>query len=423
MSPNPPIPTPDDPVARATDALRRSPVPDGPPAETIARTLAALRAAAGEPGTNSRPRRRIMFTTLKAAAAVLVAAAVASYFAGFPPRAATAEFVEAARKLRDAQTLSLVHTQTQTIAGQPVPTKARILYKTPGLIRTEPEPAGVAASIFDSMHNKFLFLNLADKSAMLLEEQGGGPAPKRDGAAMMIEDMRRLAGKDNEPVGEKVIGDVRARGFRVKENGGEMTVWVDPQKKLPVLIEFSGRTGTLDYKGTFSDIRLDVELDDALFRLEPPAGYALRKANARIHMSFEEAVARWLRNYTTASGGRFPARLDDFDDYLKVVSAAAIKKAVAEGAKTKEAKEEAKTKEAKIVLDPAIFQDAIAGAQLAGYCQKFKDRYGYKADGVKLGDARAIIFWYKPEGQEKYKAVYGDLHIGEVTTEELPVKP
>ncbi len=410
MSPNPPIPTPDDPIARATDALRRTPVPDGPPPETIARTLAALRTAAEEPGPIPRPRRRLMFTMLKTAATVLAAAAGVWYFAGSPPRSATAEFIEAARKLQAARTLSLLH--TQTIAGLPETMKGRILYKIPGLMRTEPEPAGAAVSIFDSIHNKILILNPADKSAMLLEEQAGSPAPKRDGAAMMIEDIRRLAGKDNEPVGEKVIGDVRARGFRVKEQGQDMTIWVDPQKKLPVLIEFSGRAGNLDYHGTFSDIRLDVELDDALFRLEPPAGYTLRKANARINMTFEEAVARWLRNYTKASGGRFPAKLDDFDGYLKVVSAA-TKKATAK---------EAKTKEAKLILDPAIFEDSLAGAFLAAFCQKYKDHYGYKPDGVKFGDAKTMVFWYQPEGQAKYKAVYGDLHVGEVTAEELPRK-
>ena len=96
-----------------------------------------------------------------------------------------------------------------------------------------------------------------------------------------------------------------------------------------------------------------------------------------------------LRNYAEASGGRFPARLDDFDDYVKVVSAATKKKAQAK---------EAKTKEAKIILDPAVFEDGLAGAILAGFCQKYKDQYGYKPDGVKLGDARTIIFWYKPEG-------------------------
>jgi outer membrane lipoprotein-sorting protein len=378
-----------------------------------------------------------MFAMLKMAAAVLAAAAGAWYFAGYPPTRATAEFVEAARKLRDAQTLSLLH--TQTVAGQPGPIKARILYKTPGLIRTEPEPAGVAVSIIDTIQNKILILSPADKSAMLLEEQGGGPAPKRDAAAMVIEGMRQLAGKDNEPAGEKVIGDIRARGFRVKEQGQDMTVWVDPQRKLPVLIEFSGRAGNLDYSGTFSDIRLDAELDDALFRLEPAAGYTLRKADTRFRMTFEEAVAHWLRNYAKVAGGRFPAKLGDFDDYLKVVYAASKKVMVMEGktnsslppvivrvlpskeAQTKEAQtKEAQTKEAQSILDPVLFQDSLAGSFLAVYCQKYKDHFGYKPDGVKLGDTKAIIFWYKPEGQDKYKAVYGDLHIGEVTEAELP---
>ena len=413
MSTSDSIPPPDDPVARATDALRRVPVPDGPPPETIARTLAALREAAEEPVVIPRTRRRIMFTILKMAGAVLAAAAGVTYFAVFPPAAAKSEFVEAATKLRDAQTLSLRHTQTLTLAGKTETMTARLLYKVPGLMRSEPEPAGSPFSIMDSIHNKILILNPADKSAMLMEEQGGGPAPKRDGAAMMIEDMRRLAGKDNEPVGEKVIGDVRARGFRVKEQGQDMTVWVDPQKKLPVLIEFKGRTGNIDFSGTFSDIRLDPELDDALFRLDPPAGYTLRKANVKLNMTFEEAVVRWLRNYTRASGGRFPAKLDDFDDYVKVVSAEAKKKAQAK---------EAKAKEAKVVLDPEAMQDGLAGAFLAVSIQKYKDQYGYKPDGVKLGDAKAILFWYKPEGQAKYKAVYGDLHVGEVTAEELPQK-
>ena len=187
-----------------------------------------------------------MFTILKTAAAVLAAAASVAYFAVFPPAAARSEFTEVARKLRDAQTLSLRHTQTMTIAGKPETMTGRLLYKVPGLMRTEPEPAAAGVSILDSIHNKILILNPTDKSAMLLEEPpapAGAPAPKRDGAAMVIEDLRRLAGKNNEPVGEKEIGGVRARGFRVKEQGQDMTVWVDPQKQLPVLIEFAGLRG------------------------------------------------------------------------------------------------------------------------------------------------------------------------------------
>jgi outer membrane lipoprotein-sorting protein len=410
MSTSAPLPPSDDPVARATDALRRAPVPDGPPPETIARTLAALRAADAGSEVVPRTRRRLMLTMLKMAGAVLAAAAGVSYFAGFPPPSATAEFVATARKLQDARTMSF--RQTMTIAGQSEPMTGRILYKVPGLVRIEFDPAGTAVSVLDLSHGKVLVFNPADKSAVLMDEppaKGGGPARRRDPAASMIEDMRQLAQKNGEPAGEKVIGDVRARGFRVKEHGQEMTVWVDPQKKLPVLIECTGRTGNLDFRGTFADIQLDPELDDALFRLDPPAGYTLRKVNAKLMMTPEEAVARFLRTYADAAGGRFPARLDDFDDYRKVVSASTKKKV--------------QTKEAKSILDPEGFEIAAAGAHLAVFCQQMKDHYGYKTDGVKLGDAKTIIFWYQPVGQTRYKAVYGDLHIGDVAAEELPVKP
>jgi outer membrane lipoprotein-sorting protein len=351
-----------------------------------------------------------MFAMIKAAV-VLAGAAGVAYFTAFPTAPASAEFVEAARKLQAAQTLSF--RMSTTIAGQPEPMNARMFYKVPGLCRTEPDPAGSPVSVLDFTRGKSLILNPADKSAMVLEEppaQAARPAQRRDGAAMMIEDMRRLAQKDGEPVGERVIGDVRARGFRVKEQGQDITVWVDPQKKLPILIEFTGTAGNLEFRGTYSDIQLDPPLDDALFRLDPPAGYAVRRVDTRLQMTFEEAVARHLRTYADASGGRFPARLDDFAEMQKL---AVQKKAQAK---------ETKAKETKGILNPEAFQAALAGAHVAAYCMKFKDQYGYKADGVKLGDARTIIFWYKPEGQEKYKVVYGDLHIGEVAASELPLR-
>ena len=412
MSTSPPVPPPDDPVARATDALRRAPVPDGPPPETIARTLAALRAAAEDPGPVTRPRRPLMFAILKTAAAILVAGAGVSYFAALPPAPATAEFVEAARKLEAAQTLSF--RQAMTVPGLPAPLNARVLYKVPGLVRNEFEMEGAGVSVVDMIHGKAMSLTPADKSAMLADvpkAKGDDPNRPRDPSAAMIEYMRQLAGKNGEPAGEKVIGDVRARGFRVKEHGMDMTVWVDPQKKLPVLIEFAGRFGNVEMRGTMSDIRLDPELDDALFRLEPPAGYAVRKISAKLDMTIEEAVARYLRTFTEASGGRFPGRLDDFADMLKVMSTR--KKAQANEPKAKGAQD---TRE----LEKQAMELATAVAQVMGFCQQKKGQYTYKPDGVKLGDARAPIFWYRPEGQEKFKAVYGDLHTGEATAADLP---
>jgi outer membrane lipoprotein-sorting protein len=354
-----------------------------------------------------------MFAMFKAAAALAAAAGV-SYFVAFPPAPATAEFVEVARKLQDARTLSL--RQTATIPGLPVPINVRVLYNVPGQVRNEFEKADQGVSIMDMIRGKALVLNPVDKSAILSDlptTKGDDPNRPRDPSAAMIEYMRQLAQKNGQPAGEKVVGEVRARGFRVKEHGMDMTVWVDPQKKLPILVEYSARFGNLDTRGTLSDIRLDPELDDALFRLEPPAGYAIRRIDAKLKMTIEEAVAHYLRTFTEASGGRFPARLDDTADLFKVMSAR--KKARENEPKPKDAQEIKK-------LETQAMELAASVAQVMAFCQQKKDQYGYKAEGVKLGDARTILFWHKTEGQDKYKVVYGDLHTGEATAEELPKK-
>ena len=401
MSLTPPAPSPeDDPIDRAADAIRRTPVPEGPSAPLTARTWAALRAAADQPDIVPFRRRNLMITVLKIAGAVLASAGGLLYFAGFPPASATAEFTEVARKLQDAHTLSF--RSTLRIAGQGDPDTARVFYKVPGLIRTEPEPAGGPTAVMDAIRGKTLILDPAQKSALVLE--GRPPQErgiKRDLAASMIDDMRRLGEKNGAPAGEKVIGEVRARGYRVQEQGQDVTVWVDPQKRLPLLIEIVGRLGTTEFRAAMADIQLDPKLDDALFSLEPPAGYALRKAGAHLFMTTEEAVVRVLRTYAAATEGTFPPSLDDL---------AAFRKAFAK-------------KKAKSALEPEVFELAAAMARVGAFSYDPKSRFGDKADGVKLGDAQKIIYGYQPEGETKYRAVYGDLHVGDVSADQLPEKP
>jgi hypothetical protein len=62
-------------------------------------------------------------------------------------------------------------------------------------------------------------------------------------------------------------------------------------------------------------------------------------------------------------------------------------------------------------------------ARVAAFTHDPKSRFGYKADGVKLGDVNKIVFWHQPEGAAKYRAVYGDLHVGDVSADQLPEKP
>src|SRR5581483_8152083 len=104
MTDIPPFSAPDDPLERAAEALRRASVPEGPRDETIARTLAVLRAA--QANTTPFYRRKLMRYALRIAAVVVVAAGIAAFYAGILPLRAPLAFAEVAAKLRDAHTIT-----------------------------------------------------------------------------------------------------------------------------------------------------------------------------------------------------------------------------------------------------------------------------------------------------------------------------
>ena len=124
----------DDALDHAAAALRRTKVPDGPPQETVSRTLAALNAKTDSRGTLFL-RRITMATTLKIAAAVLVAAGGLLYFTFGRTAKATTAFAEVAQKLRNAHTLS--YRTTLEAAELKAPLKGRYLFKEPNLMRSD----------------------------------------------------------------------------------------------------------------------------------------------------------------------------------------------------------------------------------------------------------------------------------------------
>jgi outer membrane lipoprotein-sorting protein len=402
MSFNPIPELPDDPLARAEAAIRRIPVPEGPTDETKARTLAALGAAAGAPESFPFPRRRTMLSAIKIAAAAL-AAGIGLLCFTLGPSVETAAFAEAAQKLHDARTLT--YRMTVQIPGQKGPMKLRYFISEPGLFRSDSEPPGGPSTIIDVPHERTLILNAATKSALLLEgkmveaEQGH----PRDPALAMVEGLRALAGMHGEPVGKKPIDAVEAHGFRVKQPGQELTVWVDPKSRLPVQVEVMTKFSDVDVHGTISNIELDRKLDDALFRTDPPEGYTLQKMPAQARFGKpEDVVIRLLRSYAEKSGGAFPTKLDDFEAYGKVLDG---------------------EKQTPGLPGPKMIQLVQDTVRLGLFLRQVEGRFGYNAEGVKLGDAGKILFWYQRKGTAKYRAVFGDLHATDVTAEQLPEKP
>jgi outer membrane lipoprotein-sorting protein len=376
-------------------------VPEGPSAETRARTLAALRAAAAQPDAIPLLRRTTMLTALKIAAAVLLTAGGLFYVTLAPQAEAMVAFTVVAEKLRDAHTLSFL--QTTQVPGRKQPMVIRYLYKEPGLIRSE-SPGGGPVTIFDTLRNKLLILDQSKKSALLMEGAAPkGPNAPKDIVADMVAGMRTLGEKKGEPAGRERIGGVEAQGFRVVEGGSTLVVWADPKTKLPLRIDVTTQLQGKEVRGTLTDLALDPPLDDNLFRLEAPDGYTTQKAKVGLLLpSPEEVVTRLLRAYSEKFDGAFPPKLDDPAAYAKLFSP--------------------KTPGQDPALDPEFMELTMSLTRVLLLPRELKG-YGYKADGVKRGDADKIIFWYRPEGAEKYRVLYGDLHVGDVAADQLPEKP
>jgi len=345
-----------------------------------------------------------MFAAIKIAAAVLVTAGGLFYFAVVPSAEATVKFAEVAQKLRDAHTLA--YRTTTESPDLKTPMKMRALFKEPSLFRTEAD--GGIVAIVDGSQGKQLILDPAGKTALLLE--GKAPkAPSGPAAAVgLIENLRHLTEGDAKPVGDKVIGGVRARGFLVKKLGMEMTIWVDPGTRLPVRMESSNRIQGKEIRVTLTDFQIDPEVDPALFRMEPPAGYAVQKAESNMlemdektFLNPEKAAAAILRIFAEKTGGTFPKRLDDLSEFDKVLPMKVLGK----------------------LPDAETLRVVQSMTRFLMATQPLKGGFGYRSDGVKLGDAGKILFWYRPEGAATYRAIYGDLHEADVTADRLPEKP
>jgi outer membrane lipoprotein-sorting protein len=381
----------DDVLARAEKALRKTRVPDGPAAEVVAQALAALHAASGR-RPPVLPWRGAARWAVRSAAAAIVVVGLLNIAVAWLSRPASA-YAAAARKLHDAR--ALAYRTTSQFAGQPAST-ARVLVKAPALIRTEAEPDG-PVTIFDAARNRTLVLDSKSRTALLME----GPAPA-DGAsadlvAKEVDGLRELAEARTEPVGRRRIGAVDAEGFRVFQRGQELTVWVDPRAKVLLRIDLKVRVNDIEMTGYLADFQINPQLDDALFRFEAPAGYALTTGQ-NAGMSDDEALADLLRTYAEHADGAFPSRLDDWEAYAKRIP----------------------RDEQNIATNPRVIRFVQTVTRVQAFLMTRKGEYGYRPERVKLGDADKILLWYRRNGSPGYRAIYGDLHAADVTALQVP---
>ena len=346
------------------------------------------------------------------AAALGIAVVVVALLVGLNPwaRGPGQAFATVVEQFRNARTM----TYTMIIEMEDLLTlRMEVAYKEPGYIRqTTRLPFGSSISIFDTTQMKAVSLTPATKQFMemdfsdfLPDSAAGQPAVSH------IEKLRTLPDRADELLGEREMDGRRVVGFLVTRAGKRMIVWVDAETWDLVRVE-AGMDEAAHV--VLTDFQFNVDLDDALFSLVPPDGYT-RQGEVPLDMSEpdEQDLIGFLRFWAEfEKDGLFPPTLDP----TKLMEAVweMVRAAKAATPPDRAAEEQVNQSEA---LGKTM---RVTRGFMFMYAMKPENDWHYAGEGVPLGEAPTPICWWRPDGSETYRVVYGDLSIEDVAPEEIP---
>jgi len=353
---------------------------------------------------SSRPTiwRIIMKSRIgKIAAAVVI---IVSVVAGIHFLGGSTESVAWADVVRPILTARTVIFNVITVEGENVPIN-RIMNMGTQRVRNEllspdGKTVGVIA-IIDYDTSRMLELIPKKKKAIVIELKDIPEKPENILETMrdIITEIQNDPNVSVEPLGEKEIDGQIAKGFRATGPDGEMTVWADPQTALPIRWEQKWR----QMQFVFTDFQFDIEMDESLFSMEIPEGYSeLPKVELPIASSTEQDLIETLRIWAEVIlDGVFPRDLSGqvyVDDVKK------------NRKKFVKLQDEQKLELAMKLGPGFIFVQLL----------KAENDWQYVGENVKLGDAESPVCWYRPEGSETYRVIYGDLSVKDVAPANLP---
>jgi outer membrane lipoprotein-sorting protein len=404
-------------------------------------TDAAARGVPCESMENSRARRGIMrprIAVFTAAAAALVALLWGvNHFSGIFQ--GTPAFADVVAKMNKAETVT--YRQLLKYEGAD-PSAAENMATDAGLVRTTFEKFVIVRDF-----NKGIMLNVSPstKRAVLEHEVG----LKRDkGLFNYVNWMATLQnGPSGKFVGREKIDGVDANVF-VVTNGEFQTIriWTDPSTSLPLRIvwtnkhnpkldvveptmtlyesDFGGEKGSSrmifhmtpsdglqkNSEWVYENFKWNQKLDPALFSVVPPKDYTLNEYQLDVSDKGEKDLVGALSAWASMSENAFPSAISDLNAQEKV-RPMLIKRYDKNGDPKKELQEA--LEEANLLLKGLDFSQSM----------KVNGDWHYAGAGVKLGDKNAPLCWWKPEGAQKYRILYGDLRVADIDKADLPKAP
>ncbi|MBN1359093.1 MAG: zf-HC2 domain-containing protein, partial [Sedimentisphaerales bacterium] len=228
----------------------------------------------------------------KLAVAALIAVAVILAYNVFVAGNGSTAYAQVVGKLQKAHTMTFsIITQTGMETVQTVRTD--IALKEPGYIRMS-TPDGYIG-VADTSGGRIEGIMLFPESRMyMILDIDNLPTKQDNGTFMSIEKLRTLPAEADELLGAAKIDGQTLEGFRVHDGDTTATVWVHPAtgELARAEVEFANAPGM---NTIMTDFQFDIPLDDALFSLEPPAGYEQMTIEADASQVTEDDFIAYLR--------------------------------------------------------------------------------------------------------------------------------
>jgi outer membrane lipoprotein-sorting protein len=323
------------------------------------------------------------------AVAAVVAIAGIVWFQFLAGTKAYAHVVEGLKKARTV-VFTLI-TQSNQGSGETI--KTDVAYKEPGHLRTTTVDGYIA--IVDATSGKMISIipqggyTLGDLNSI---NKAGSTSP-----LISIEAMKNLPLKADEIIGEKEIDGIDCDGYRVTQGDLTTMVWINTKTGELVQIEHKYASAP-GMNRIIKNIQFDIELDDSLFSLTPPAGFKQITTELKSDGSgeTEETFINWLRWWAGAN-------IDE--TFPPMVAGTEIAKVIMNMG------QQGKLKGEKVDTQ-MMFRAMLFVAQLPDW--------RYAGNGVKINTPDMPIFWYRPADSENYRVIYADLTVRELTADQLP---
>ncbi len=344
---------------------------------------------------------KFSWATATGIAILLIALVVVFNPFGRGPSQAYAAVVE---QLRNALTVSF--SAVWYFDENEPPTHIEMAYREPGIQRVAIDHNGShIIQVLDTNRDKGIVLMPETKTCIEMD-LASMPSVERDRIQLInlvSKEIKTLPDRADEILGEQVIDGREVQGFRVSDQ----TIWIDVETQE--LISVDRKLGGT--RMVMSEFRIDPDdLDDSMFSTTPPEDYTPIS---------KEAVA-----YDVSKPGE-----QDLIEYLRTV--ANLKKDHRFPATVNPMELLTLEKEGMLVEDePASPEEEQKEIQaFAKVCQKTvmfvvnmkpENDWHYAGKGVEYGDSATPIAWWKSDGSETYRVIWGDLSATNVAAEDIP---